>query len=95
MKGPGCKKCPVNEWDCDAQYRGSRCAELRAKAVTDKDPATNADRIRAMSDEELKDFLFGLRKTGGCPPSNPDTCVHDCEDCWNDWLQQPVEAHDA
>ena len=50
-------KCPVNEFDCDAQYRGSRCAALRAKAGADFDPKTNADRIRAMNDEEMAEQM--------------------------------------
>ena len=53
-------------------------------------PITNADRIRAMSDDELVD-LFRYR---GCPPDRltgkcVKVCV--CEACWVDWLQQPVE----
>ncbi len=56
-KGSGCLKCPVNEFDCDAQYRGARCAALRAKEGVDFDPKTNADRIRSMSDDELAEYL--------------------------------------
>ena len=57
------------------------------------EPATNADRIRAMSDEELAKYL-----------SNPCECAVDPErdgyrECGNDlcvkylleWLQQPAE----
>ena len=40
-KGNGCLKCPVSQWECDAQYRGSRCAALRAKAGADFDPEGN------------------------------------------------------
>ena len=65
-KGSGCLKCPVNEFDCDAQYRGSRCAALRAKAGVDFDPKTNADRIRAMSDEELAETLCSADFCGYC-----------------------------
>lgn len=53
FKGSGCAKCPVNQWDCDAQYRGSRCAVLREKANADYDPQTNSDRIREMADDGL------------------------------------------
>lgn len=91
MKGSGCKNCPVNEWDCDAQYRGSRCASLRG-AVELGDPLTNADRIRAMSDEELVDIY---RCNVDCPPGKDYiTCEKvggTCKDCWVEWLQQPAE----
>ena len=51
---------------------------------------TNADRIRAMSDEEL-----ALWKRQECP-DNPRPClkVHyrvDCTSCWLDWLRQEAD----
>jgi hypothetical protein len=54
-------------------------------------PMTNADRIRAMSDEGLID-LFRYR---GCPPDRlTGKCVKvcACEACWVDWLKQPYEG---
>ena len=48
---------------------------------------TNADRIRAMSDEELakwcNDYNFN------CPPV--ECKENGCEKCWLDWLKQEVE----
>ena len=53
---------------------------------------TNADRIRAMSDEELAAFLYACEFC--------DICEEGCEDCrYNgeckrrlvEWLKQPVE----
>lgn len=41
---------------------------------------TNADRIRAMSDEELSHFLFGIQCA---PASKPKE--------WLDWLRQKAE----
>lgn len=52
-------------------------------------PVTNADRIRAMSDEEL---ARTFAQTGDCPPS-PEY-GHNCErcsKCWLDYLRQPVK----
>lgn len=46
FKGQGCAKCPVNQWACDAQYRGSRCEVLRAKAGVDFDPDEACDLCR-------------------------------------------------
>ena len=54
---------------------------------------TNADRIRAMSDEELAEFLERIRKTGFnglC--CNDDLCDSDgCDCCMEDWLQSEAE----
>ena len=49
---------------------------------------TNADRIRAMSDEELAEFL----NTRGCPSENHSNCFEmSCKHCWEKWLKQPAE----
>lgn len=52
---------------------------------------TNADSIRAMSDEELAEYLA----TKTCAPSCVGQCHDDydlcCDDCWLDWLRR--EAH--
>ena len=53
----------------------------------------NADRIRAMSDEELVELLdydLGCPATGNCEKMN-----RDCKACWLDWLQQPSEVDHA
>ncbi len=48
-------------------------------------PMTNADRIRAMSDEELADVVK-------CPHAdNWDLCIRNCFNCRIKWLQQPVK----
>lgn len=55
MNGSGCKNCPVKP--CETMnYRGSTCSAQRARLGLG-DPMTNADRIRAMTDEELAHFL--------------------------------------
>lgn len=54
---------------------------------TDK-KATNADRIRAMSDEELA----GVVANGvGCVLKAPHCMDVDCTPCIRKWLQQPAE----
>ena len=50
-------------------------------------PMTNADRIRAMTDEELAEFLWG----DGCPGSKRE-CDGDCVKCFLEWLKQPAEV---
>lgn len=47
---------------------------------------TNADRIRAMSDEELADFVHE-----GCPYIEEECTMKGCVKCILEWLQQPVE----
>lgn len=60
-------------------------------------PPTNADRIRAMSDEELSEFIsrieigdFGQQVYG---KTFCDMCKgqYECDDCRLWWLQQPAE----
>lgn len=48
---------------------------------------TNADHIRAMSDEELAETLNGAV----CPPLTSCNTGQQCVKCWIDWLQQPAE----
>ena len=51
---------------------------------------TRADKIRAMSDEELADIIS--REVGYCAPSGYcEKTSNDCKACWLDWLQQPAE----
>ena len=59
-----------------------------------KKTQTNADRIRAMSDEELAKLLSNDARA--CP--DRITRCHDyglnCERCWLEWLKQPVKEND-
>lgn len=58
-------------------------------------PQTNADRIRAMTDEELADTF----ETIGCPQDDarfpcayPDGRDEElCQKCWLDWLKEEAE----
>ena len=54
---------------------------------------TNADRIRAMSDEELANIIAG---TPICEESYMDCLLEgrDCETCLLEWLKQPAEVKD-
>lgn len=56
-------------------------------------PMTNADRIRAMNDEELADLLAGCdcfycRIHDFC---YADGCRRDCDQAWLDWLRQEAD----
>ena len=58
-------------------------------------PKSNADRIRAMTDEELADWL-GVYCNGQTAQEIGKPCVSgmgSCEECWLDWLRE--EAKDG
>ena len=78
---------------------------LRQQDATDKDvgknePLTNAQKIRAMSDEELVNLHYS--GSAHCIASDPTVCDrHDfignltpCEQCYLKWLQKPAEEDD-
>ena len=48
---------------------------------------SNADRIRAMSGEELAEFLTEYR----CVHKAPHCREANCTQCWLDWLKEPAE----
>ena len=48
---------------------------------------TNADRVRAMTDEELAEFC--IKYTFNCP--SVDCPDDDCKGCWFEWLRQEVK----
>ena len=55
------------------------------------EPVTNADKIRAMSDEELANIMAG---TPICKERYMD-CIKDgldCEACLLEWLKQPTKG---
>lgn len=62
-------------------------------------PQTNADRIRAMTDEELADFINDTEYGFIDRPGMCDVCDHhrikDCKNCWLDWLKSPVEVNNG
>ena len=64
----------------------------------DMSAPSNADRIRAMSDEELHKFCVSLTDDGWrfacenkpeCDPVPPQ--AHMCNDCFLNWLRQPFK----
>lgn len=75
----GCRKCPAFDKCTVYEYRGSQCAALRSTYGIESDPEiiTIAGRIRAMSDEELAEFLIDLADDGNLKI--------------REWLQQPAE----
>lgn len=86
MKG-FCGECD-RRWACDIDP--DKCDEW-----PDPVPMTNADRIRAMSDEELAKFLCTIRSSQSygfpCSYCVAEEFCHDGHTGMIDWLQQPAE----
>ena len=72
-----CKNCTTN-----CVYRGK---DNEARCGSFVGTVTNADRIRAMSDEELKDFLCSIMKCEFCKFDGWDGCE------LLEWLKQPAD----
>jgi hypothetical protein len=68
------------------------CNAWRIAAKEALQPKTNADRIRAMSDEELCEFLGEYKFCDICE-EGCDACQYsgDCDKRLLDWLKQPAE----
>lgn len=86
-----CHHCKTMDEACFLE--GSDCDRFNQKVLAA--PKTNADRIRAMSDEELAELLGGMCKIAeqcdDCPLDGK--CPGGSYDCgsWNEWLKQPAE----
>ncbi len=82
---------------CRADCRHERNPrEIVVKCGAYKPPMTNADRIRAMSDKELAEFLCHFRSDDAATCSGCKS-EHYCRPGHNgmiDWLQQPAEEGD-
>lgn len=93
-------RCPYRKGCSDSPehtsfYEGTECDYFNQQVI--HAPPTNADRIRAMSDEELSEFIsrieigdFGQQVYG---KTFCDMCKgqYECDDCRLWWLQQPAE----
>lgn len=96
-----CKTCCHDNGDigfCDKCYynhileeKGILPTEYEAKPK----PITNADRIRAMSDEELAEWFdrHASEPLWCVPPECSD--YEECVKCILDWLKSPVEVDDG
>ena len=90
-----CKKCNnlVNDWCEKVIDSPDRDMQRDCQYFCEK---TNADRIRAMSDEELAKLIAENAYTGACNDfgiPHQGQCCHNCERCDAiiKWLKQPAE----
>lgn len=92
MSLPTCPSCIYAKGICEKT--GVKISYSTGCTYHKRKPITNADRIRAMSDEELAQFMKPY--DSGCPRWNgkePMPCPErtNCRDCWLDWLKATVE----
>ena len=90
--------CPYNTLEgCKAKEYNKICPLTNtAVPITEYRP-TNADRIRAMTDEELakalEDECSGRESCYGCFAYRDDgNCPGESKRAWMEWLQQPAEG---
>ena len=82
-------------WNCKAECNQCKYTDRQGEKVPSNWkplPMTNADRIRAMSDEELAEFLGEYRFCDICE-EGCDACSYhgDCDKRIMEWLKQPAE----
>ena len=87
--------CPYNTLKgCRVKEFGGICPLTNVNAGA-KMPLTNADRIRAMTDEELANLINSefYSQCEWCNGDNPiEVCMSgDCIACIVEWLRQPVK----
>ena len=83
---------PCNEPCIWCRY-GSDGIPTEWEAAKNYEPQTNADRIRAMSDEELADMFGHHYLCGIIQDRFPEHCHQrvECGNCILEWLKQPAE----
>jgi hypothetical protein len=90
----GCNECAAEheqlaEWLTELKQRKE--AEISAP------PKSNADKIRAMDDEELAEFLIESRSRCKMCKKHDEICEGAYHECWqgiDDWLKQEVKTDD-
>lgn len=53
---------------------------------------TNSDRIRAMTDEELAEFILPITECGRCPTGSIPCTGDSCRGTLLNWLRQEAET---
>ena len=83
-------RTPIDTGKCS-----KACIEKYNKEMGIK-PKNNADRIRAMSDEELAELFCGFCKNAkiceGCPMCDVKCAESELAESWAEWLKQPAEG---
>lgn len=88
-----CRICDFNI-DGVCKLDGQHIPKIGCAGGKEK-PITNADRIRAMSDEELAEFFHDMVQDCGCnnvPCQQFCKAARSCELAWLNWLKKEVEG---
>ena len=85
---PICITCKADCHNAGTTSKIVDCSQYKPGRVL-----TNADRIRAMTDEELANFIPDWSYTKACKCDEQEFigCDNQCEKCVFEWLQQPAE----
>jgi hypothetical protein len=93
MAEPLCMSCIHPE----CEYAGKDVRLFICLHEYTRKPLTNADRIRAMNDEELAQFFPCTASEFSCHPgATNEDCKkvggwwRGCPQCWLDWLKSPA-----
>ena len=87
MKCTECKDYKECRRKYDLRRKRTKCSKAKDIYVP-----TNADRIRAMSDEELAQFIPNWSYTDACKCGEHYVdCNNECEKCVAEWLKQPYK----
>ena len=82
----------TKDGECDLYAEGGKYTAFCEMENCAGRKMSNADRIRAMSDEELAEFMRPY--DSGCPrwKENPLPCSDwdNCGECWLKWLKEEV-----
>lgn len=92
--------CPYNTLNgCKVKEYNAICPMSNMVSDKDTNVLTNADRIRAMTDEELAVFLADEIPHGDCCGCNllcatfdEDAFSNSCQNAFYRWLKQPAEG---
>ena len=82
-----CRTCKTDCARADGNYGYTFCDKYTHP------PMTNADRIRAMSDEELVEFIKNIKVRAAFCKAVKDNDAFEAL-CSAEWLQQPAEEDD-
>lgn len=88
MKNCTGANCPMPMQYCSVDP--ATCVAVK-ECIFATPPKTNADCIRAMSDEELAE-LFWIRADCKLCPNRKQYCSDDCKGAWLNWLKQEAEG---
>ena len=83
--------------NCNSYFNFDELYKRRIGEVLEPKSPTNSDRLRAMSDEELAEWLATVPMSyeDVCPNPIPKECNggdrETCIQCWLDWLRQEAQ----